>query len=139
MQHTVKDVIRFDGVGVHSGRKARMRICPAPAHYGVWFKRVDLSTGDPMIPARYDAVCDTRLCTVLGTGQVQFQPAAALCQRLLVRQYPGDFHIAAPRQQVHARAGQERREQDRPDRERHQRQRQRLPLFTSNPCLQAAT
>ncbi len=68
MQHTVKDVITFDGVGVHSGRKARMRICPAPANYGVWFKRVDVTEGDSMIPARFDAVCDTRLCTVLGNA-----------------------------------------------------------------------
>ncbi len=68
MQQTVKDVITFDGVGVHSGKKARMRISPAPANYGVWFKRVDLSEGDIMIPARFDAVCDTRLCTVLGNA-----------------------------------------------------------------------
>jgi len=68
MQHTVKDVLTFDGVGVHSGRKARMRIYPAPANYGIWFKRVDLTKGDAMIPARYDAVCDTRLCTVLGNA-----------------------------------------------------------------------
>lgn len=68
MQQTVKDVITFDGVGVHSGRKARMRICPAPANYGVWFKRVDIREGDVMIPARFDAVCDTRLCTVLGNA-----------------------------------------------------------------------
>ncbi len=68
MQHTVKDVIAFDGIGVHSGQKARMRICPAPANYGVWFKRVDVSEGDALIPARFDAVCDTRLCTVLGNA-----------------------------------------------------------------------
>jgi UDP-3-O-[3-hydroxymyristoyl] N-acetylglucosamine deacetylase len=45
-----------------------MRICTAPANYGVWFKRVDVTEGDAMIPARFDAVCDTRLCTVLGNA-----------------------------------------------------------------------
>jgi len=42
-----------------------MAIRPAPAGAGVWFCRVDVSDRDQMIPARHDAVSDTRLCTVL--------------------------------------------------------------------------
>lgn len=66
MQATVKTGLEFRGQGLHSGRPVRMRILPASANYGIWFKRTDLRDGDPMIPARHDAVIDTRLCTVLG-------------------------------------------------------------------------
>jgi UDP-3-O-[3-hydroxymyristoyl] N-acetylglucosamine deacetylase len=42
-----------------------MRILPAAGEYGIWFKRVDVNVEDPMVPARYDAVSDTTLCTRL--------------------------------------------------------------------------
>lgn len=66
VQATVKTGLEFRGQGLHSGRPVRMRILPASANYGIWFKRTDLRDIDPMIPARHDAVVDTRLCTVLG-------------------------------------------------------------------------
>ncbi len=63
MQTTVKNELSFEGVGLHSGAPARMRILPASGEYGIWFKRTDLRDIDNMIPARHDAVTDTRLCT----------------------------------------------------------------------------
>ncbi len=39
-----------------------MTVHPASAEYGIWFRRTDL-TGDALIPARWDAVSDSRLCT----------------------------------------------------------------------------
>ncbi len=42
-----------------------MKILPASAEYGIWFKRVDVVDGDPMVPARWDAVEPSRLCTLL--------------------------------------------------------------------------
>ena len=65
MQTTLREGVEFHGVGLHSGAPARMRILPAAGEYGIWFKRVDLDAADPMIPARYDAVSDTTLCTQL--------------------------------------------------------------------------
>ena len=65
MQSTLSKSVSFTGVGLHGGKPARMAIRPAPAGAGVWFCRVDVSDRDQMIPARYDAVSDTRLCTVL--------------------------------------------------------------------------
>lgn len=38
-------------------------ISPASAEYGIWFRRVDISDCDNLIPARYDAVSNTQLCT----------------------------------------------------------------------------
>ncbi len=40
-----------------------MTIHPASADYGIWFRRADILLGDAMIPARWDAVEQTALCT----------------------------------------------------------------------------
>ncbi|MEM1313664.1 MAG: UDP-3-O-acyl-N-acetylglucosamine deacetylase, partial [Pseudomonadota bacterium] len=65
MQATVKTTLEFRGFGLHSGAPATLRIRPYPADLGLWFKRTDVTDLDPLIPARWDAVVDTRLCTVL--------------------------------------------------------------------------
>jgi len=44
-----------------------MTIHPASAHYGIWFRRTDLA-GDALIAARFDAVCDSRLCTKISNA-----------------------------------------------------------------------
>lgn len=62
MQTTIKNVVTFSGVGLHTGQAVRMTVHPASAQYGIWFRRTDLS-GDTLIPARWDAVSDSRLCT----------------------------------------------------------------------------
>lgn len=40
-----------------------MTVHPASAEYGIWFRRTDVFDADCMVPARWDAVDDTRLCT----------------------------------------------------------------------------
>lgn len=67
MQQTLKTAVTFQGVGLHSGRAVRMVVHPASADYGIWFRRTDL-TGDTLIPARWDAVEPTSLCTFLTNG-----------------------------------------------------------------------
>jgi UDP-3-O-[3-hydroxymyristoyl] N-acetylglucosamine deacetylase len=64
MQTTVRSIIRLSGVGLHSGRPARIAIRPAPAHHGIWFRRTDID-GNGMVPARYDSVVASPLCTLL--------------------------------------------------------------------------
>ena len=63
MQTTIKSAIEFVGTGLHSGRPARLTIRPASAEYGIWFRRIDREGQGTLIPARWDAVVDTRLCT----------------------------------------------------------------------------
>jgi UDP-3-O-[3-hydroxymyristoyl] N-acetylglucosamine deacetylase len=65
-QRTLKSSIDCIGQGVHSGRKVRLALHPAPPGAGVRFLRTDLAQA-PAIPGRYDHVVDTVLCTVLGT------------------------------------------------------------------------
>lgn len=65
MQNTIKASVTFDGVGLHSGAPARMVLRPAPADHGIRFQRVDIALGDTLVPARWDFVERTALCTRL--------------------------------------------------------------------------
>ncbi len=64
MQTTFKREITLVGMGLHSGRPARMVLRPATSG-GIRFRRVDIQDRDNLIPARYDLVNDTTLCTML--------------------------------------------------------------------------
>ncbi len=63
-QRTPKKVIQATGVGLHSGEKVMLTLRPAPVNTGIIFRRIDL---DPIveIPASYEYVSDTMLCTSL--------------------------------------------------------------------------
>jgi UDP-3-O-[3-hydroxymyristoyl] N-acetylglucosamine deacetylase len=64
-QRTLKKPVYFEGVGLHSGEKVNLTINPAPANYGINFKRIDLPA-HPMIKAHFNRVVDTSLATVIG-------------------------------------------------------------------------
>ncbi len=61
-QRTLRSEIGCVGVGLHSGARITLTLRPALADTGIVFRRGDLGID---IPARFDAVADTRLCTVL--------------------------------------------------------------------------
>ncbi len=63
MQATLNTAVTFEGVGLHSGVPVIMTVRPAGENHGIWFKRVDVTDADPMIPALYDAVEHKPLCT----------------------------------------------------------------------------
>ncbi|TDL81986.1 UDP-3-O-acyl-N-acetylglucosamine deacetylase [Palleronia sediminis] len=63
MQTTLKSVVSFEGVGLHSGQPVRMRLKPAAAELGVWFRRTDIVGRATMIPAIWSAVVPGELCT----------------------------------------------------------------------------
>lgn len=63
VQHTITSSISFTGQGLHSGAAATLVIHPASADFGIWFRRSDIELGDAMIPARWDVVEQTPLCT----------------------------------------------------------------------------
>lgn len=41
-QHTLASDVSLSGIGLHSGVKVNVRLCPAPANTGIVFKRTDL-------------------------------------------------------------------------------------------------
>jgi UDP-3-O-[3-hydroxymyristoyl] N-acetylglucosamine deacetylase len=67
-QHTLAGPAVFAGVGLHTGRRVRAAILPAPADTGILFLRTDVE-GEGRIEARAGNVSSTRLSTVIGNAQ----------------------------------------------------------------------
>ncbi len=63
MQNTLKSAAVFEGQGLHSGAPVRMVVRPASANFGIWFKRTDVESRHALIPAYWDRVTPSRLCT----------------------------------------------------------------------------
>ena len=63
-QRTPKKMIQATGVGLHSGDKVIMTLRPAPVNTGIVFRRIDIDAV-PEIPALFQHVSDTMLCTSL--------------------------------------------------------------------------
>ena len=63
-QRTLKQTATFIGVGLHTGEKVKLEICPAPGNHGYKFQRVDLE-GQPIIKADADLVVATDRGTTL--------------------------------------------------------------------------
>jgi len=69
VQKAVANKITMIGKGVHSGKPARLIVHPASAEYGIWFRRVDVTDKNNLIPALYGAVNDTQMCTRLANEE----------------------------------------------------------------------
>ena len=65
-QKTLRKPVHCAGIGLHSGAKVTMTLRPAEPNAGISFVRTDL--GGVTIPARWDRVVDTRMCTVVGNS-----------------------------------------------------------------------
>lgn len=69
-QKTLKREYTFEGKGLHSGRKVRMTLCPAPAGTGIRFLREDIGP-DAVIEALADYVTTTQRGTTLEKGEIR--------------------------------------------------------------------
>lgn len=70
-QTTLGGRIALEGVGVHTGAKARLVLIPATANTGVCFVRSDIDAGgEEVIPARHRNTAATELATVIGNPSV---------------------------------------------------------------------
>lgn len=65
-QHTLAKAIHCEGVGLHNGLPVSLSLRPGAANSGIIFNRTDVIDADPLIPARWDHVTDTTLCTTIG-------------------------------------------------------------------------
>ena len=63
-QKTLKTRVSFEGIGLHSGKIARVSLIPANANSGIVFKRTDIKDNN-IIKANYKNISSTNLCTVL--------------------------------------------------------------------------
>ncbi len=64
-QRTLRQSIACTGHGLHSGTKVKLSLHPAPADHGIVFRRTDIPAAKADVPARWDCVADTRMCTTL--------------------------------------------------------------------------
>jgi UDP-3-O-[3-hydroxymyristoyl] N-acetylglucosamine deacetylase len=64
-QRTLRTAVGLSGIGLHSGAPVAMRLLPAAPDAGVRFRRTDVRGRNPEVPARWDAVSDTTLCTTV--------------------------------------------------------------------------
>lgn len=69
-QRTLKGEVSFEGVGLHTGEKVKVTICPAKENYGYKFQRVDID-GQPIVHADCDLVTSTERGTTLEKNGVQ--------------------------------------------------------------------
>jgi UDP-3-O-[3-hydroxymyristoyl] N-acetylglucosamine deacetylase len=69
-QRTLNCSKSLTGTALHSGTQVKLTLKPADANTGILFRRTDCISADGsegvIIPARWDHVIDTRMCTVLG-------------------------------------------------------------------------
>lgn len=66
MQHTLKQSITIQGIGLHGGQPVTLTLHPAAIGHGVVFERTDIIDKDNVIEALWSNVVDTRLCTLIG-------------------------------------------------------------------------
>lgn len=69
-QHTIRQAVGFEGVGLHSGHRVRLTLSPAPPDSGIVFRVA--GHGQP-IPAAPESVVDSRNATTIGRDGVRVQ------------------------------------------------------------------
>ena len=63
-QKTLKKPVRFDGIGLHTGKNVSMTVFPARPNSGIIFKRIDLKDNNIILPNVYN-VTNATLCTTV--------------------------------------------------------------------------
>ena len=65
-QRTLKQRINCSGIALHCGLNVTVTLSPGEVDSGIVFRRTDIAGGGVLIPARWDHVTDTRMCSTLG-------------------------------------------------------------------------
>ena len=68
LRRTIAHEVTASGIALHSGVPVTMRLSPAPSGHRIVFRRADIGAD---IPARFDQVSETRLGTVIGSGEAK--------------------------------------------------------------------
>ncbi|MEM7417395.1 MAG: bifunctional UDP-3-O-[3-hydroxymyristoyl] N-acetylglucosamine deacetylase/3-hydroxyacyl-ACP dehydratase [Gemmatimonadota bacterium] len=80
-QRTISTAVSLEGVGVHTGVQARVRLNPADPDTGIRFRLVG-APGAPELPASLDLVTETELGTTLGAGEAKVRTVEHLMAAL---------------------------------------------------------
>jgi len=82
-QKTLSKPIEFKGVGLHTGKKVKMKIFPSAPNSGVIFKRIDLKNKNIIIPNVFNVVNAT-LCTTISN---EFGVKVSTIEHLMASMY----------------------------------------------------
>ena len=89
-QKTFTDNLKFEGIGLHSGKKSKLLIKPAKEDEGIVFERSDLNKNN-LVKANYKNVTSARLCTTL---ENDFGVKISTVEHLLAALYLSDIDNA---------------------------------------------
>ena len=76
---TLKNPIKFDGIGLHTGVKTQITLKPAPINSGIFFNRIDKSV---IIPAKWDRVISTKFSTNIALNETEVKTVEHLLSAL---------------------------------------------------------
>ena len=82
-QNTLSEPVKFEGIGLHSGKNSKITVLPANENNGITFKRVDLKENN-IVVANYKNVISSKLCTTL---QNQYGVKVSTVEHLLAALY----------------------------------------------------
>ena len=82
-QKTLKQAINFEGITLHKGKHAKVRILPSSPNSGVVFKRVDLKNNN-FISANFQNVSNANLCTTITN---EFGVSVSTIEHLMAAMY----------------------------------------------------
>src|SRR5438477_12582179 len=80
-QRTIRRQISCVGIGLHSGNKVNLTLKPAPADFGIRFRRTDL--GDHEVPASVQNLGGIQLATGLARNEVAVETVEHLLAALV--------------------------------------------------------
>jgi len=98
-QATLRDVLRIDGVGVHTGSHAHVDVHPAPFGSGIVFllQPPDGSGDAVRVPASAEYIVDTSLATVIGRDGATVSTIEHLLSALLgMGISDAEIHVTGP-------------------------------------------
>ena len=81
-QRTIRRVINCAGIGLHSGKKARIRFVPAGPNSGIKFKRTDVQADNLLIEASYQNLSTVNYATTLSKDGYDIQTVEHLLAAL---------------------------------------------------------
>src|ERR687885_1766997 len=81
VQRTIRRQISCVGIGLHSGNKVNLTLKPAPADFGIRFRRTDL--GDYEVPATVHNLAGIQLATGLARNEVSVETVEHLLAALV--------------------------------------------------------
>lgn len=70
-QQSIKNEVKLEGIGLHTGLTSTITFCPAPPKHGIQFERTDLLGEDNILNADCDLVTDVERSTTIEKGKIK--------------------------------------------------------------------